>query len=53
MSALDDLLGGSYSKELVYNSYMKFSFAETSSGEFILNSGLRDNRSIIENLDVG
>ena len=50
-SMIDDFLEGKYSEDNTYTAYMQVTFTEP--GQFVLNSGLRDNRSIIGNLEEG
>ena len=50
-SMIDDFLKGEYSEDNTYTAYMQVTFTEP--GQFVLNSGLRDNRSIIGNLEEG
>jgi hypothetical protein len=48
VNIIDDYLHGTYDAEKAYKSYMKMSFCNEH--QFILNSGIRDNRTIIENM---
>jgi hypothetical protein len=48
VNIIDDYLHGTYDEEKAYKAYMKMSFYNDH--QFILNSGIRDNRTIIENM---
>ena len=50
-SIIDDYFDGSYHDTNTYKSYMKIEFK--ANNQFVLNSGIRDNRSIIKNMPVG
>jgi hypothetical protein len=47
----DEFYNGSYSSDNEYKAYMKMSFNNTN--EFVLNSGIRDNRTMIGNMPEG
>jgi hypothetical protein len=47
----DEFYNGTYSPDNEYKAYMKMSFNNTD--EFVLNSGIRDNRTMIENMPEG
>ena len=48
VNIIDDYLHGTYNAEKAYKPYMKMSFYN--GHQFILNSGIRDNRTLIENM---
>lgn len=50
-SIVDDYFDGTYSDTNIYKSYMKLEFK--ADNQFVLNSGIRDNRSMIKNMPVG
>jgi hypothetical protein len=47
-SVVDDYLKGEYSDNNPYKSYMKLEFKQV--GQFVLNSGIKDNRTSIKNM---
>lgn len=47
----DEFYNGSYDPKNKYKAYMKMSF--NNANEFVLNSGIRDNRTMIENMPEG
>jgi hypothetical protein len=47
-SMIDDFLAGTYSESYTYEPYIEVKF--TKNDQFVLNSGLRDNRTTIMNL---
>lgn len=51
VSITDDFLNGSYNESNTYTPYMKMTFY--GNDQYILNSCVRDNRTLIENLSVG
>ena len=50
-SMIDDFINGQYSEDKTYTPYMQVTF--TAPNQFVLNSGLRDNRTVIGNLEEG
>lgn len=51
ISIIDDFYNASYSESNIYTPYMKLSFSNPNT--FVLNSGIRDNRSLIKNIQEG
>ena len=51
ISIVDDFYGGEYSEAKTYTPYMKLDLKHEN--QFILNSGIRDNRTVIQNIAEG
>ena len=53
ISITDDFLNGSYNENNTYTPYMKMTFFRGGGSQFVLNSSIKSNRTIIGNLPVG
>lgn len=51
ITIVDDFLSGAYSEANSYAPYMRMDFK--SSGQFVLNSCIKDNRTVIKNIPIG
>lgn len=53
ISITDEFLNGSYNEKNVYTPYMKMTFFRGGGSQFVLNSGIKSNRTLIGNLPIG